>query len=124
LLDEIARCFSLQVPDNFRERYIHILFNHQEAISIDKYNLGLAKNYKHKIHLKSEDPVYRKQFNIPEAHQQFIEQTPNPGRKVKTGGSAEIGLAVQFHHLLCPEKARTRTLDNARLLVTEPELPH
>jgi hypothetical protein len=42
---------------------------------MDKYDLGLAKNYKHKIHLKNEDPVYRKQFKIPEAHHQCIEQT-------------------------------------------------
>jgi hypothetical protein len=35
-----------------------ILFNHQEAIRIDKYHHRLAKNFKHKIHLKNEDPVY------------------------------------------------------------------
>ncbi len=56
-------------------KYVDILFKHLEAISIDKYNLGLAKNYKHKIHLKNEDPVYRKQFKIPEAHHQFMKQT-------------------------------------------------
>jgi hypothetical protein len=37
--------------------------------------MGLAKDFKHKIHLKMQDPVYRKQFKIPEAHHQFIEQT-------------------------------------------------
>jgi len=42
---------------------------------LDKYYLGLAQNYRHKIHLKNEGPVYRKQFKIPEAHHQFIEQT-------------------------------------------------
>ncbi len=52
LLDKIFRHCHLQVPDEFREWYINNLFNHQEAISIDKYNLGLAKTYKHKIHLK------------------------------------------------------------------------
>ncbi len=44
-------------------------------LSIDKYDLGLAKDFKHKIHLKTQDLVYRKQFKIPEAHHQFIEQT-------------------------------------------------
>jgi hypothetical protein len=73
--DEIARRCNLQVPDEYRERYIDILFKHQDAISLDKYDLGLAKNYKHKIHLKNEDLVYRKQFKIPEAHHQFIENT-------------------------------------------------
>jgi hypothetical protein len=42
---------------------------------LDKYDLGLARNYKHKIHLKNKDPVYQKQFKIPEAHHLFIEQT-------------------------------------------------
>jgi hypothetical protein len=73
--DEIARHCNLQVPGQFRERYSDILFKHQESISLDKYDLGLTKNYKHKIHLKSEDLVYRKQFKIPEAHHNFIEQT-------------------------------------------------
>jgi len=36
---------------------------------------GLAKDFKHKIYLKMQDPVYRKQFKIPEEHNQFIEQT-------------------------------------------------
>jgi len=61
--------------DEFKTQYLDLLYRYQEAISIDKYDLGLAKNYKHKIHLKNEDPVYRKQFKIPEAHHNFIEQT-------------------------------------------------
>jgi hypothetical protein len=39
---------------------------------IDKYDVGLAKDFKHKIHLKTKDPVYRKHFKIPEAHHQLI----------------------------------------------------
>jgi len=35
----------------------------------------LATNFKHKIHLKDNAPVYKKQFKIPEAHQIFIEQS-------------------------------------------------
>jgi hypothetical protein len=50
------------------------LFKHQEAISIAKYDLGLAKTYTHKIHLKNEEPVDQKQFKIPEAHHQLIKQ--------------------------------------------------
>jgi len=65
----------LQVPDEFKAQYLDLLFKYQEAISIDKYDLGLARNYKHKIHLKNDNPVYRKQFKIPEAHHNFIEQT-------------------------------------------------
>jgi hypothetical protein len=45
------------------------------VLIIDKYDLGLAKDFKHEIHLKTEDPVYWKQFKIPEAQHQFIKQT-------------------------------------------------
>jgi hypothetical protein len=54
------------------QRYIDILYKHQKAISVNKYDLGLAKNFKHKIDLKDNNPVYRKQFKIPESHQNFI----------------------------------------------------
>ena len=73
--EDISRRCHLQVPNEFKEKYLDLLYKYQEAISIDKYDLGLARNYKHKIHLKNEDPVYRKQFKIPEAHHNFIEQT-------------------------------------------------
>jgi hypothetical protein len=73
--EDIARHCNLQVPDEFKAQYLDLLFKHQEAISMDKYDLGLARNYKHKIHLKNENPVYMKQFKIPEAHHNFIEQT-------------------------------------------------
>jgi hypothetical protein len=73
--EEIRRRCHLQVPEEFHDRYLDILCKHQDALSIDKYVLGLAKDFKHKIHLKTQDPVYRKQFKIPEAHHQFIEQT-------------------------------------------------
>jgi hypothetical protein len=73
--DEIQRRCHLQVLDKFKDRYLDILCKQQDALSIDKYNPGLDKNFKHKIHLKAHDPVYQKQFRIPEAHHQFIKQT-------------------------------------------------
>jgi Reverse transcriptase (RNA-dependent DNA polymerase)/Retroviral aspartyl protease len=72
--DEITAKAHLNVPPEFKQKYIDILHKHQQAISVNIYDLGLATNFKHKIHLKDNDPVYRKQFKIPEAHQNFIEQ--------------------------------------------------
>jgi len=72
---EIAAKANLNVPNEFKDKYVDILYKHQKAISANKYDLGLATHYKHKIHLKDNSPVYRKQFKIPEAHQQFIEQS-------------------------------------------------
>jgi hypothetical protein len=65
----------LQVSGEFKDKYLDILCKHQDTLSFDKYDLGLTKNFKHKMHLKKQDPVYRKQFKIPEAHHQFTEQT-------------------------------------------------
>jgi hypothetical protein len=70
--DEIAAKAHLNVPIEFKQKYIDILYKHQQAISVNKYDLGLATNFKYKIHLKDNNPVYRKQFKIPEAHQKFI----------------------------------------------------
>jgi hypothetical protein len=66
---------NLKVPAQYKQKYLDILFKHQEAISIIKFDLGRAKNFSHKICLKGDNPVYRKQFKIPEAHQTFIEAT-------------------------------------------------
>jgi len=73
--DEIENKAKLQVPNEYKKRYIDILFKHQKAISVDKFDLGRASNFTHRIYLKDNEPVYRKQFKIPEAHQGFIEAT-------------------------------------------------
>jgi len=74
-LDEIATKSHLNVPNKYKQKYIDILYKHQKAISVNKYDLGLATNFKHKICLKDNNLVYQKQFKIPEAHQNFIEQS-------------------------------------------------
>ncbi len=68
------RC-HLGAPEPYRSQYIDILFKHEAAISMDKYDLGLAKDFTHRIHLKDNEPIFRKQFNLPDAHTQFIEQS-------------------------------------------------
>ncbi len=73
--DEIAAKANLNVPSDYKNKYVDILYKHKKAISVNKYDLGLATHYKHKIHLKDNSPVYRKQFKIPEAHQKFIERS-------------------------------------------------
>jgi hypothetical protein len=74
-MEDIAKRCHIQVPDQFKHQYLNLLYKYQEAISIDKYDLGQAKNYKHRIYLKNNDPIYHKQFKILEAHHIFIEQT-------------------------------------------------
>jgi hypothetical protein len=61
---EIGEKAHLNVPSKYKQQYIDILYKHQQAISANKYDLGLATNFKHKIHLKDDALVYRKQFKI------------------------------------------------------------
>jgi hypothetical protein len=72
---EIATKAHLNVPNDYKQKYIDIIYRHQQAISVNKYDLGMASNFKHRIHHKDNNPVYRKQFKIPEAHQNFIQQS-------------------------------------------------
>jgi hypothetical protein len=40
---------------------------HHDIFSLDKNDIGLATNLKHRIDLKNKEPTYRKQFPIPDA---------------------------------------------------------
>ena len=63
---------NLNVPDQFKSKYVDILFKHRAAISIGKHDLGCAKNFQHRIYLKDNCPVYQKQFKIPDLHYDFL----------------------------------------------------
>ena len=71
---EIEQKTNLKVPEQFKAKYLDILFKHQDAISINKFDLGRAKNFTDKIYLKDDNPDYRKQFKIPKAHQNSLRQ--------------------------------------------------
>jgi len=73
--EEIKNTANLNVPASYKTKYVDLLHKYQDTISKSKADLGRAKNFVHKIHLKDNNPVYRKQFKIPEAHTDFIEQT-------------------------------------------------
>jgi hypothetical protein len=50
--NEIEQKANLKVPAQYKQRYLDILYKHQAAISINKFDLGRAKNFNHKIYLK------------------------------------------------------------------------
>ena len=72
--DIVSKC-NLNVPVQYREQYLDLLFKHKEALSVSSTDLGKAKHYFHRIHLKNRNPVYRKQFKIPDAHANFISES-------------------------------------------------
>ena len=62
------------VPEKYRNRYLQLLLKYHEAISQDKFDLGRSETLMHDIALKSEEPVYVKQFKIPDAHREEVER--------------------------------------------------
>ncbi len=111
--DEIAAIAHLNVPQEFKNKYINILYKHQQAISVNKYDLGLATNFKHKIHLKDNNPVYRKQFKIPEAHQNFIEQSLDEWLKL---GVVKRANSLYNSPIFCVPKNKAKALEWFRTL--------
>jgi hypothetical protein len=65
---------NINVPAEYREEYLALLTKYSDLFSDTKYDLGRATHFFHKIHLKDKEPVYRKQFKIPDAHKPFLEE--------------------------------------------------
>ena len=59
---------KLNVPSAEKDSYLKLLCEHWETFSLDKHDLGLCKLLQHDIELKTKEPIYVKQFKIPEAH--------------------------------------------------------
>ena len=63
---------KMNVPDAQRAEYVSLFLKNYDIFSTDKSDLGRANNFEHNIRLHSSDPIYRKQFRIPEAHQESL----------------------------------------------------
>jgi hypothetical protein len=59
---------KLQVPEQFQKQYLNLLLKNHTAISQDKFDLGRTDTLMHEITLKTAEPIYIKQFKIPNAH--------------------------------------------------------
>jgi Reverse transcriptase (RNA-dependent DNA polymerase)/RNase H-like domain found in reverse transcriptase/gag-polyprotein putative aspartyl protease len=64
---------TLNVPDEEKDSYLKVLFDNHAVFSENKHDLGRATTLQHEITLKTKEPIYIKQFKIPEAHQQEVE---------------------------------------------------
>jgi hypothetical protein len=65
---------KLHVPEQFQQKYLNLLLKHHEAISQDKFDLGRTDTLIHEIALKTTEPIYIKQFEIPDAHRQEVKK--------------------------------------------------
>jgi hypothetical protein len=70
----IEQNVKLNVPEQFRQKYLNFLLKNHEAISQDKFDLGRTDTLMHEILLKTQEPIYIKQFKIPDAHCKEVEK--------------------------------------------------
>jgi hypothetical protein len=61
------------VPEQYQQSYLQILLQNHEAVSQDKFDLSRTDTLMHEIALKTEEPIYIKQFKIPDAHRKEVE---------------------------------------------------
>jgi hypothetical protein len=64
---------NLEVPSEYRDKYHALLVKHKDIFSLSKSDLGFCDTVLHKLFMKTEEPVYVKQFKIPEAHQSYLQ---------------------------------------------------
>ena len=68
----IFKNVNLNVPAEHKSEYLNLLYKYGDIFSDSKMDLGITDAFFHKIHLKSDDPIYRKQFKIPDSHREFL----------------------------------------------------
>jgi hypothetical protein len=64
---------NLKVPSEYKERYCALLSKHKNIFSLSKSDLGFCDTVLHKLFMKTEEPIDIKQFKIPEAHQNYLQ---------------------------------------------------
>jgi len=62
-----------KVPLTFRPRYLDLLCKHHLAFSLSSADLGRSDLVMHEINVKTEEPIYVKQFKVPDAHRHYLE---------------------------------------------------
>lgn len=55
-----------------REKYLELILKNHDIFSEDKYDLGRTHIMSHKVTLKDKEPIYVKQFRIPESHRSVL----------------------------------------------------
>jgi hypothetical protein len=72
--EDIEKRVKMNITTAHKDKYLDLLYKYRKVISKDKSYLGMAKKFFHRIVLKDDGPVYRKQYQILEAHSAFIEK--------------------------------------------------
>jgi len=71
-LEKVTREKLGHLSPELQDRYVNLILRNEDVFSKDKFDLGKVNCMSHKIYMKDDEPVYRKQFRIPEADRQIL----------------------------------------------------
>ena len=63
------------IEPHFRRMYKDFILLNHDIFSGSKYDVGLARRYRHRIDTSTEEPQFRMQFKLSPPHQQFLKAT-------------------------------------------------
>jgi hypothetical protein len=98
----ILETVKMQVPEQLHQQYLDVLLCHHEAISKDKFDLGRTDTLMHIIALKTQEPIYIKQFKINDAHHKEVKK--HVLEMAQAWSDSTFPQQVQQPHLCCHEK--------------------
>ena len=70
---EIMKDLNLSVPEEEREAYLKLIFDNHDVFSKNPSDLGRANNFKHRIDIKNNAPVYIPQYRLADTHKVQLE---------------------------------------------------
>ena len=70
----IEETFCSEVSPEYKQRYLQVLLKFHNAISEDQFNLGQCRTDLHEIMLKTDEPIFVKQFKILDVHMEEVEK--------------------------------------------------
>ena len=69
----LRRLLKISAPHSHQAQYQKLLLEFHDVFSLDETDLGKANTYQHDIQLTTDEPVHVKQFRIPLAQKEFIQ---------------------------------------------------
>ena len=60
------------LSEDLKKRYAELIEKNHDIFSKDKFDLGRTSIMEHSVRLRDREPVFRKQFRIPEAHRSVL----------------------------------------------------
>ncbi len=72
-MDNVKFARNKELTEALKQKYIDLLLEHHEAISNSLFDTGRSQTIAHNIQLKKQDPIYMKQFRIPDAQLEAVQ---------------------------------------------------